>query len=158
MSQKTDSTSVVNSAPSPEASQDARIDSTMGYPFTAEWIPGQRDTEDFDVLSKYRAHEKRLSSQVLVLTLDTPAVSRSGAASRTYFVADSTVVTGLSFGDLFKNDCKTNSDAGTGLIAGILINKQGRQHPRMAWKFDTTALKILPVSPDSVWCVQEEVD
>ena len=158
VSQQVDSASTVIAAPTAERSEAARIDSAMGYPISAEWIPGQRDTEDFDVLSKYRAHEKRLSSQLLVLTLDTPAVSTKSAGARTYFVVDSAVITRLSYGDSFKNDCKTVSGAGNGLITGIISTNQGRQHPRLAWKFDTVALKIVTLPPDSVWCVQEEVD
>ena len=158
LSQQVDTASTVISAPTAERAEPARIDSTMGFPISAEWIPGQRDTEDFDVLSKYRAHEKRLSSQLLVLTLDTPAVSTKGAGGKTYFVADSAVVTHLSYGDSFKNDCKTVSGAGNGLVTGIVSTNQGRQHPRLAWMFDTVTLKILALPPDSVWCVQEEVD
>jgi hypothetical protein len=147
----------VFAAPDTQAER-ARIDSAMGYPFTLSWIPGQRDTEDFDVLSKYRAHSKRLSSQLLVLTLDTPAVSAKDRDRPKYFVADSTIVTGLSYGDSFKNDCTMGSIGPEGLITGLASTDQGRHHPRLAWRFDTVSLKIRSLPPDSVWCVQAEVD
>ena len=75
-----------------------------------------------------------------------------------YLVADSTIVTGLSYGDSFKNDCRMGSIGPDGLITGLASTDQGRHHPRLAWQFDTVSLKIRAVPPDSVWCVQEEVD
>lgn len=130
----------------------------MGYPFTLEWIPGQKDTADFEILSKYRAHAKRLARNLLVLTLDTPAVSSTTQGKATYLVADSTVLTDLSYGDFFKNDCKMGRRGDDGLITGITTTDPGGQHPRFAWQFDTVSLKIRPVPRDSVWCSNEDVD
>jgi len=154
-----DTSAVVKTIPSAADTQAERIriDSAMGYPFTLTWIPGQRDSQYFDVLSKYRAHSKRLSSQLLVLTLDTPVVNPGGATNR-YLVADSTIVTGLSYGDFFKNDCTAASINDEGLITGLGSTDQGRHHPRLAWQFDTVSLRIRPLPADSVWCVQDEVD
>jgi hypothetical protein len=153
-----DSSHTASSDYSAPDTERVRIDSVMGYPFTLVWIPGQRDTEDFDVLSKYRAHSKRLSSQVLILTLDTPSVLGRDRSASSYLVADSTIVTGLSYGDFFKNDCRMGAIGPNGLITGLASTDQGRHHPRRAWQFDTVSLKIRSLLPDSVWCIQEEVD
>jgi hypothetical protein len=150
-------TDTVSAAPDTQQ-QRIRIDSAMGYPYTISWVPGQRDTQDFDVLSKYRAHGKRLSSQLLVLSLDTPAVGANGPDKSRYVVVDSAIVTGLSYGDSFKNDCTKGSVGSKGLITGLASTDQGRHHPRLAWQFDTVALRIRSLPPDSVWCIQDEVD
>jgi len=122
------------------------------YPFIMQWIPGQRDSADFAILSKYRAQERRVSPELVVLTLDTPAKDRK------YSVADSVIVSGLPAKLPFKNDCQTDKIGSDGLIAGFARPDQGRKHPELAWVFDTVALKIRKLPADSVWCVQEEVD
>jgi hypothetical protein len=130
----------------------------MGYPFTVEWIPGQKDTEDFDVLSKFRAHERRASPKVLILTLDTPSVGSRTTGKPSYLVADSVVITGLSYGDMFSTDCRLGGVTMNGLVGGLIYPKQESRHPRFAWRFDTLSVKIRSVPPDSVSCYYEEVD
>jgi hypothetical protein len=149
---------VVTNDTAPASPSSQSIDVKMGYPFTVQWIPGQKDSGDFEMLSKYRAHEKRLAHNLLVLTLDTPTVSTQTQGKRVYLVADSTVVTDLSYGDFFRNDCKMGRLGDDGLITGIITTNPGAQHPRFAWQFDTVSLKIRPLPRDSVWCSNEEVD
>jgi hypothetical protein len=130
------------------------------YPYSIEWIPGQRDTEDFDVLSKFRAHANRLSKEVLVLTLDTPATGSKAKQPAKFLVADSTVITGLSPGELFRNDCRMGSSGPDGRITGVPSTNiwERWQHPRFAWQFDTVSLTIRTLPGDSVQCMLVEVD
>jgi hypothetical protein len=118
-----------------------------------QWIPGQRDSVDFDVRSKYRAREKRLSPELVILTLDTPS-----AQPRTYLVADSVVVTGFPAKLPFRNDCETKTIGADGLITGFAKPDPGAKHPELAFHFDTVSLKIRRLPVDSVSCFQEEVD
>jgi hypothetical protein len=145
----------VTSGPSPP---DSAIKSE--YPYSMEWIPGQRDTEDFDVLSKFRARANRLSKDVLVLTLDTPASGGQAKRPAKYLVADSAVITGLSPGELFRNDCRMGSAGPDGRITGVPSTNvwERWQHPRFAWQFDTVSLTIRSVPADSVQSILVEVD
>jgi hypothetical protein len=130
------------------------------YPYSTRWIPGQRDTEDFDVLSKLRAHANRLSKDVLVLTLETPAIGLEQKRRSEYLVADSAVITGLSPGELFRNDCNMRSGRRDGLVTGIPSTNiwERSQHPRLAWEFDTVSMKIRSIPGDSVSCILSDVD
>jgi hypothetical protein len=139
----------------------ARTDSIKSeYPYSIRWIPGQRDTDDFDVISKLRAHANRLSKDVLVLSLDTPATQLEQKRRSGYLVADSAVITGLSPGELFRNDCKMGSGLRDGLVTGIPSTDiwERSQHPRLAWQFDTVSMKIRSIPGDSVSCILSDVD
>jgi len=148
--------------PNESTASDMAVTGQAGYPYHTDWIPGQRDTEDFDVLSKFRAHANRISTDVLILTLDTPANHlQRKKATPPYSVADSTVVTGLFPNELFTNYCKVGSvSVADGLIGGIpntTIWDQW-QRPRLAWRFDTVNVNIRPVLSDSVSCILIQPD
>jgi hypothetical protein len=127
------------------------------YPYQTEWIPGQRDSGDFDVLSRFRAYAIRLPKDVLVLKLGTSA-KRSSAGERTsrYIVADSVVASGLQPNELFTNDCKMGSGSiADGQIGGVPTTAvwDQWQRPRFAWRFDTVTVHIRSIAADSVSCI-----
>jgi len=124
-------------------------------PHTIVWIPGQKDTEDFNVLSKFRAHA-RLSEEFLVLTLGTlPTGTVKKPGTSDYRVADSVVTNGLLRGELFNTDCKRGSSARDGQIVGISSGAAWDrwERPRLAWQFDTVKMRIQPIATDSVACL-----
>jgi hypothetical protein len=126
-----------------------------------KWIPGKRDAGDFDVLSKFRARANRLSKDVLVLSLDTPATGLDGKGiGPKYIVADSAVITGLSPGELFREDCRIGSVRADGRIAGVPSTDiwDRWQRPRLAWLFDTVAVRIRSIPTDSVSCMLVQPD
>jgi hypothetical protein len=144
-----------------DRAQDGRDSTRSEYPYGMEWIPGQRDTEDFDVLSKFRAHANRVSKDALILTLETPATAvQSKGASPAYLVADSAIIAGLLPNEIFTNYCKIGSAIADGQIGGIPTTAiwDQWQHPRLAWQFDTLRLRIRSVAADSVSCILLQPD
>jgi len=152
-SMNTESATRVESVTTTPHSDSMPSPATSEYPFVMQWIHGQKDSGNYDVLSKYRARERRLSPELVILSLDTPVTH-----TRTYLVADSVVVTGFPAKLPFKNDCETKTIGDDGLIAGFATADPGAKHPELAFHFDTVSAKIRKLPTDLVSCFQDEVD
>jgi hypothetical protein len=125
-------------------------------PIHKRWVPGKKSSAPFDRRSRIRARADQLSMDVLVLALDTSASGLLHQGSRfDYVVADSAVVRALRANEVFSDYCRLGSERADGRIGGVVnsgIYDQW-QRPRFAWQFDTVALLIRSMRPDSVSCV-----
>lgn len=121
----------------------------------AKWIIGEHYDNEIDTsqTSRFRVRAAlRRRSGVLTVHLDT---APSGTAGRhaNFTAADSIKITGLAPKDRFTQGCRPQSHPPLQIIAvhsDTVEDRWGR--PRYAWLLDTIAVRIRPLSIDSVTC------
>jgi hypothetical protein len=111
--------------------------------------------------SRFEAGGDRYSSGFLVVRLDT-ALTRVYPAEPPHerARADSLVISGLKVGETFARLCKVGSTISKGQTAGLMRDTVTEQwlKPRLAWFFDTVAVRIRAIPTDSILCMLEMPD
>jgi hypothetical protein len=127
----------------------------------ARWIIGEHYDNEIDTsqTSRFRVRAAlRRRSGILTVHLDT---APSGTAGRqaNFTAADSIKITGLAPRDRFTQGCRQQSEPPPPIIAVHSDTIEGRWgRPRYAWLLDTIAVRIRPLSINSVTCNNPAAD
>lgn len=126
--------------------------------FRREWDPGRAD--EAQVQSRFLARAYPAGPADLVLTLDTTTARVTQRPSNGYGNADFIRISHLRSGETFTYHCYVTGSTAIGQIGGV--SNRGTperfEHPRLAWRFDTTTLRIRQIAADSVYCTIVEPD
>jgi hypothetical protein len=127
--------------------------------FRREWDPGR--TDEAQPHSRFLARGYPAGTNGLVLSLDTAINQLSKAdAAIGYAKVDSIHVSGVQPDETFTDHCYLAGSDVIGQLGGV--SNRGTpdhfEHPRLAWRFDTTAKRIRVIKADSVYCTIIEPD
>lgn len=103
--------------------------------------------------SRFRGRSKGFASGYMILWMDT-ARTKQGDAWQSGVLADSIVVRGVGVNERLGPICKIGTTVDDGQTVGIVPEDNPKEwhRPRLAWRFDTAAVRIRAIPVDSFEC------